>query len=92
MNFYLAAVDDLLRHPEDRPTIGLILCKDRNRVVVEYSLRDTKKPMGVTTYRTLPRQLQGELPTPKQIIAELDKASDREITDREAPREDGDTT
>lgn len=74
MNFYLAAVDDLLRHPADRPTIGLILCKDRNRVVVEYALRDTKKPMGVTTYRTLPRQLHGELPTTKQIVSELGKA------------------
>ena len=76
MNFYLAAADDLLRHPDDRPTIGLILCKDRNRVVVEYALRDTKKPMGVTTYRTLPRQLQGELPTAKQISAELGNAGE----------------
>lgn len=86
MNFYLAAVDDLLRHADDRPTIGLILCKDRNRVVVEYSLRDAKKPMGVTTYRTLPRQLQGELPTAKQIIAELGKADGRNVTDKESPK------
>jgi hypothetical protein len=47
MNFYLSAIDDLLRHPEDRPSIGIILCKDRNEVVVEYALRDSGKPMGV---------------------------------------------
>jgi hypothetical protein len=47
MNFNLSAIDDLLRHPEDRPSIGIILCKDRNEVVVEYALRDSGKPMGV---------------------------------------------
>ena len=50
MNFYLSAVDDLLRHAGDAPSIGLILCKRSNRVVVEYALRDTAKPMGVATY------------------------------------------
>ena len=67
MNFYLSAVDDQLRHPDDRPSIGLILCKERNRLVVEYALRDAKKPMGVATYRVLPRKLKGELPTARQI-------------------------
>jgi predicted nuclease of restriction endonuclease-like (RecB) superfamily len=67
MNFYLSAVDDQLRHPDDQPTIGLILCKERNRLVVEYALRDTSKPMGVATYRVLPRRLKGELPTARQI-------------------------
>lgn len=47
MNFYLSAVDDQLRHQDDQPTIGIFLCKGRNKVVVEYSLRDTIKPMGV---------------------------------------------
>ena len=45
MNFYLSAVDDLLRHADDAPSIGLILCKGKNRIVVEYALRDTGKPM-----------------------------------------------
>ena len=54
MNFYLSAVDDQLRHKDDQPTIGIILCKGRNEVVVEYSLRDTAKPMGVAQYRPLP--------------------------------------
>jgi predicted nuclease of restriction endonuclease-like (RecB) superfamily len=47
MNFYLSAIDDLLRHPNDAPTIGLILCKGKNAVIVEYALRDSAKPMGV---------------------------------------------
>ena len=65
MNFYLSAVDDLLRHPTDAPSIGMILCKGKNAVVVEYALRDTAKPMGVAAYRvspTLPQQLEADLP------------------------------
>jgi hypothetical protein len=74
MNFYQAAVDDQLRHADDQPTIGLILCKDRNEVIVEYALRDMNKPMGVAQYRLthgseLPKNLQAELPT----MAELSK-------------------
>ena len=50
MNFYLSAVDEQLRHPDDRPSIGLILCPVKNSVVVEYALRDTSKPIGVAGY------------------------------------------
>lgn len=75
MNFYLSAVDDLLLHPEDRPSIGLILCRKKNRVIVEYSLRDTTKPMGVASYQLrrddLPEPLLGNLPSVEQIEAEL---------------------
>jgi hypothetical protein len=46
MNFYLSAVDEQLRHPDDGPSIGIILCKSRNELIVEYALRDTAKPMG----------------------------------------------
>ncbi len=74
MNFYLSAVDDRMRHPADQPSIGLILCKERNRLVVEYALRDTTKPMGVATYRILPRKLKGEIPTARQIEKGLGKA------------------
>jgi hypothetical protein len=66
MNFYLSAVDDLLRHPVDAPTIGLILCKGRNEVIVEYALRDSAKPLGVAAYRVspqLPKQFEADLPT-----------------------------
>lgn len=74
MNFYLSAVDDLVREPEHQPTIGLILCKERNRVVAEYSLRGINKPMGVAEYRgaeDLPRSLRGILPTPEELEKEL---------------------
>lgn len=76
MNFYLSAVDDLLRHPEDRPSIGLILCKSKNRLVAEYALRDLSKPMGVATYRlpeALPAELQEALPRLRELEAELEK-------------------
>ena len=74
MNFYLSAVDDLLRQSEDQPSLGLILCKERNRLVVEYALRDMSKPMGVAEYRltqALPERLQSELPTAEDLAAEL---------------------
>jgi predicted nuclease of restriction endonuclease-like (RecB) superfamily len=76
MNFYLSAVDDQLRHPDDQPTIGLLLCKEKDRLIVEYALRDVKKPIGVAEWRTrlvesLPKNLQFSLPTVAQIEAEL---------------------
>lgn len=74
MNFYLSAVDDQLRHPDDQPSIGIILCKGRNEVVVEYALRDTSKPMGVAQYRlspALPDQLRRELPTAEDLAREF---------------------
>ena len=52
MNLYLSAVDDLLRHPDDEPTIGLLLCKGKNRVIVEYALRGFTKPVGVADWET----------------------------------------
>lgn len=74
MNFYLAVVDDKLRHPDDAPSIGLILCKDRNRVAAEYALRGTSTPMGVAEFRvteTLPDALVSALPTVEQIAREF---------------------
>jgi predicted nuclease of restriction endonuclease-like (RecB) superfamily len=81
MNFYVSVVDDLLKHQDDQPTIGIILCKSKNKVIAEYSLRDVYKPIGVSTYQiknTLPESLQGNLPTIEQLEAELDTIS---ITD-----------
>jgi predicted nuclease of restriction endonuclease-like (RecB) superfamily len=77
MNFYLSAVDDQLRRADDQPTIGLLLCKEKNRLIVEYALRDVKKPIGVAEWRTrlvesLPKKLQSSLPTVAQIEAELE--------------------
>lgn len=77
MNFYLSAVDDLLRHPDDRPSIGMILCRSRNMVIAEYALRDTKKPIGVsgfTVTEALPKELAANLPSVAELEAELDKA------------------
>jgi len=77
MNFYLSAVDDLLRHKDDAPSIGLILCKSKNEVVAEYALRDVNKPIGVATHLTreieasLPKDFQYSLPTVEEIEAEL---------------------
>jgi predicted nuclease of restriction endonuclease-like (RecB) superfamily len=51
MNFYLSAVNDLLRRPDDQPSIGIILCKTRDHFVAEYALRDTNKPIGISEYR-----------------------------------------
>jgi len=81
MNFYLAAVDDMLRHEDDQPSIGLILCRDKNKVVVEYSLKDMQKPIGVPQYKlteTLPDDLSGQLPTVEQLEAELHDVPDSE--------------
>jgi predicted nuclease of restriction endonuclease-like (RecB) superfamily len=74
MNFYLSAIDDQLRHTNDAPTIGIILCKQRNEVIVEYALRDTAKPMGVAEYvlsGALPAQLRDELPTLEELAREF---------------------
>lgn len=75
MNFYLSAVDDLLRHPGDQPTLGLILCRQKNQTVVEYALRDLSKPLGIAEYRLrdmLPEQWQGSLPSIAQLEAKLE--------------------
>jgi YhcG PDDEXK nuclease domain len=77
MNFYLSAVDDLLRHSDDLPSIGLILCKTRSRIVAEYALRNLATPMGVARYTTrlaepLPSEFQDVLPSPQAIEAELE--------------------
>ena len=77
MNFYLSAVDDLLRHPDDQPSIGIILCA-KNQVVAEYALRDIAKPVGVSSYITrlvesLPPALRDSLPSPQELEAGIEK-------------------
>jgi hypothetical protein len=76
LNMYLSAVDDLLRHEGDKPTIGLLLCRAKDRFIVEYALRDVRKPIGVAGWETtlverLPKELRGSLPTVEEIEAEL---------------------
>ncbi|WP_027191925.1 PDDEXK nuclease domain-containing protein [Fundidesulfovibrio putealis] len=75
MQFYLAALDRLVRQEDENPSIGIILCKEKNRTVVEYALHDARKPIGVATYettRTLPKELKGQLPQPEEIAALLE--------------------
>ena len=78
LNFYLSAVDDLLKQPVDQPTVGLLLCRSRDRVHVEYALRGLAKPIGVAEWETkltdrLPEGLEGSLPTVEEIEAELSR-------------------
>jgi predicted nuclease of restriction endonuclease-like (RecB) superfamily len=89
LNFYLSAVDDLMRNNVvDQPSIGILLCKDKNRVIAEYALRDMTKPMAVATYRLasrVPAGLKGKIPTVKELeeaigsgsIAEQNQANDQ---------------
>jgi predicted nuclease of restriction endonuclease-like (RecB) superfamily len=75
MQFYLAALDEKVREKDEAPSIGIILCKEKNRTIVEYALRDSRKPIGVATYRIvkrLPKELKGQLPSPDQIAKLLE--------------------
>lgn len=70
MQFYLALLDDKARMPDENPSIGIIMCKSKNKAIVEYALRESNKPIGVAQYRivsTLPEELRGQLPEPDQI-------------------------
>ena len=74
ISFYLSAADDLLRHPTDNPTIGLIICKDKNSVVAEYALRNINQPIGISEYKltkSFPKKFRGSLPTIQEIEEEL---------------------
>jgi predicted nuclease of restriction endonuclease-like (RecB) superfamily len=74
MNFYLSATDDILKHETDNPSIGVILCKSKNRFEVEYALRDLNKPIGVSGWiltEKLPDNLQSSFPTTEQLEEEL---------------------
>lgn len=74
LNFYLSAVDDLLRHPDDSKSIGILLCRAKDEIVAEYALRDLTKPMGVSQFelaRSLPTELEGALPSIEQLEHEL---------------------
>jgi hypothetical protein len=74
MQFYLTALDRQVRQEDENPPIGIILCKDKNRTVVEYALHDSRKPIGVATYEvtsTLPEELSGLLPTAEEIAGLL---------------------
>ena len=93
MQFYLAALDDRVRLPDENPSIGMILCRSKKRAVVEYALRESNKPIGVAAYRIvrrLPAELKGKLPEPAQIqrlleAVELPKGVKNSAGEEEAP-------
>jgi predicted nuclease of restriction endonuclease-like (RecB) superfamily len=75
MQFYLAALDDKVRLENENPSVGIILCKLKDKTIVEYALRESNKPIGVATYRivsTLPQELQDKLPAPEQVAKLLE--------------------
>ena len=70
LNFYLSALDEYVKLPNENPSIGIILCKDKNSKTVEFAFRDINKPMGVASYKTsseLPREYRGILPDPDEL-------------------------
>jgi predicted nuclease of restriction endonuclease-like (RecB) superfamily len=81
IGFYLAAVDNLLKHPEDKATIGMLLCKTKDKVIAEWAVGASLKPIGIAEYglnivKSLPQELQEQLPTIEEIEAEFSKKED----------------
>jgi len=82
MNFYLSALNDKVKLEDENPSIGIIICKEKKRTTVEYALKDSNQPIGVTTYQfaeTLPKDFENLLPTPEQISQRLQILLDNEI-------------
>jgi predicted nuclease of restriction endonuclease-like (RecB) superfamily len=74
LSFYLSAANDLLRHPSDNPTIGLLICKNKNNIIAEYALKNINQPIGVSEYqltRLFPEEFKSSLPTIEEIENEL---------------------
>ena len=81
MNFYLSVLNDTIKLPDENPSIGIIICKEKKRTTVEYALKDSNQPIGVATYKlteSLPNNLKGLLPTPNEISKRLEKLLERE--------------
>ncbi len=74
LNFYLSAVDDILKHRSDNPTIGILLCRSKNKITAEYALKDISKPIGISEYKitqSVPKKLKHSLPSIEEIENEL---------------------
>lgn len=81
MNFYLSVLNDTIKLPDENPSIGIIICKDKKRTTVEYALKDSNQPIGVATYKlteTLPYEFKDLLPTPNEISQRLEKLLESE--------------
>jgi hypothetical protein len=80
LNFYLSAVDELIKDDKDNPSIGIILCKTKDKVLAEYSLRDINKPIGVSDYQlthAVPEELKSSLPSIEELESELAQYLDK---------------
>ena len=79
LGFYVMAVNEQLRHPSDNETIGLLICKTKDKVVAGYALKNTAQPLGISEYqlsRLLPDEIKSSLPTIEEIEAELAEKQD----------------
>jgi hypothetical protein len=75
MNFYLSVLNDTIKLPDENPSIGIIICKEKKRTTVEYALKESNQPIGIATYKlteSLPNDLKGLLPTPAEISQRLE--------------------
>ncbi len=75
MQFYLAVLDDRERLTDENPSIGIILCKSKDRTIVEYALRESNKPISIAKYQivsTVPQELRGQIPSPEQVAKLLE--------------------
>jgi hypothetical protein len=82
LGFYITAINRQIKHELDNPTIGLLLCKKANKVIVEYALNDNKQPMGVAEYTTgLPKEYKNLLPTPEQFQHLIDTLPEQKKED-----------
>lgn len=76
LNFYLSAVDDILKTEDDNPSISILLCKENNKVKAEYALKDINKPIGISEYeliKSIPENLKSNLPTVEEIENEMEE-------------------
>lgn len=74
LNFYLSAVDDMIKTKDDNPSIGILLCNEKNKVKAEYALKDINKPIGISEYeliKAIPEDLKSNLPTVEEIEQEI---------------------
>ena len=74
LNFYLSAVDDMIKTKDDNPSIGILLCKEKNKIKAEYALKDINKPIGISEYeliKAIPEDLKSNLPTVEEIEQEI---------------------
>lgn len=89
LNFYLSAVDALVKTAQDGPTIGLLLCKTKNRIIAEYALRESNRPIGVAEYqlaRALPERFEASLPSIERLERELEETAAEATEGESAPR------